>query len=76
MDDGGVQGASGSPANKASSKLGKRGEGERWSREGEREREEGRKKNGKERQSRDCRLIYGGFPFNEIVSVTEPVKGP
>lgn len=21
-------------------------------------------------------LIYGGFPFNEIVSVTEPVKGP
>lgn len=42
----------------------------------EAERERGRKENGKERQSRDCRLIYGGFPFNEIVSVTEPVKGP
>lgn len=42
-----------------------------------RERERGeRKENGKERQSRDCGLIYGGFPFNEIVSVTEPVKGP
>lgn len=35
-----------------------------------------RKENRKERQSRDCGVIYGGFPFNEIVSVTEPVKGP
>lgn len=42
---------------------------------GEAEGERRRKENGKERQSRDCRLIYGGFPFNEIVSVTEPVKG-
>lgn len=39
-------------------------------------RERGSKENGKERQSRDCSLIYGGFPFNEIVSLTEPVKGP
>lgn len=38
--------------------------------------ERGRKRTRNERQSRDCRLIYGGFPFNEIVSVTEPVKGP
>lgn len=53
-------------------------EGERGRQGGsERERERGeRKENGKERQSRDCGLIYGGFPFNEIVSVTEPVKGP
>lgn len=40
-----------------------------------RERREGRR-TGEKRQSRDCRLIYRGFPFNEIVSVTEPVKGP
>lgn len=54
------------------------GQGERGRKKKSREveRERGRKENGKERQSRDCRLIYGGFPFNEIVSVTEPVKGP
>ena len=63
MDDSGVQGASGSPVNEALSKPGSGGERER-------------KENGKERRSRDCMLIYGGFPFNEIVSVTEPVKGP
>lgn len=50
-------------------------EGERAELRG-RERERGSKENGKERQSRDCGLIYGGFPFNEIVSLTEPVKGP
>lgn len=67
MDGSGVQGASGSPASKSLSKPGNGGVSER---------EGGRKENGNKRQSRDCRLIYGGFPFNEIVSVTEPVKGP
>lgn len=59
--------------NEALSKPGRRGRKEEW---GGGEREGVRKENGKERQSRDCWLIYGGFPFNEIVSVTEPVKGP
>lgn len=67
MNDRGVQGASGRAANKSWSKPREEGEGS-----GERQRKENRN----ERQSRDCRLIYGGFPFNEIVSVTEPVKGP
>ena len=48
-------------------------ERERGRKEG---RKEGRTENRKKRHSRDCSLIYGGFPFNEIVSVTEPVKGP
>lgn len=41
-----------------------------------RAREGGEKEGGREKRVVPGGLIYGGFPFNEIVSVTEPVKGP
>lgn len=64
MDDGGAVGACGSPANKSSNKQKSGGGG--WI----------ERRRGNERLSRDSGLIYEGFPFNKIVSVTEPVKGP